>query len=34
MVIPAVSGIDRRWRAKAEFLSPRYTTRLEERNRD
>ena len=30
MVRPAVSGIDRRWKAKAEHLSPRYTTRLDE----
>ena len=30
MVRPAVSGIERRWKAKAEHLSPRYTTRLEE----
>ena len=30
MVRPAVSGLDRRWTAKAEFLSPRYTTRLDE----
>jgi DNA polymerase V len=30
VVRPAVSGVDRRWTAKAEFLSPRYTTRLEE----
>ena len=30
MVRPAVSGVERRWTAKAEHLSPRYTTRLEE----
>ena len=30
MVRPAVSGLERRWTAKAEYLSPRYTTRLEE----
>lgn len=30
MIRPAVSGVDRRWTAKAEFLSPRYTTRLDE----
>ncbi len=30
MVRPAVSGIERRWKAKAEHLSPRYTTRLDE----
>jgi DNA polymerase V len=30
MIRPAVSGVERRWSAKAEFLSPRYTTRLEE----
>ena len=30
MVRPAVSGIDRRWKAKAEYLSPRYTTQLDE----
>ena len=30
MVRPAVSGIERRWKAKAEHLSPRYTTRLSE----
>jgi len=30
MVRPAVSGVERRWTAKAEFLSPRYTTRIEE----
>ncbi len=30
MVRPAVSGVERRWKAKAEHLSPRYTTRLEE----
>ena len=29
-VQPAVSGVERRWKAKAEFLSPRYTTRIEE----
>ena len=29
-VRPVVSGVDRRWTAKAEFLSPRYTTRLDE----
>ena len=29
-VRPAVSGVDRRWSAKAEHLSPRYTTRLKE----
>lgn len=23
-------GVDRRWTARAEFLSPRYTTRLDE----
>ncbi len=28
--MPAVSGVERRWKAKAEHLSPRYTTRLEE----
>lgn len=27
---PAVSGVERRWTAKAEYLSPRYTTRLNE----
>jgi hypothetical protein len=26
----AVSGVERRWTAKAEFLSTRYTTRLTE----
>ncbi|MEH2044152.1 DUF4113 domain-containing protein [Nostoc sp.] len=30
MVRPAVSGVDRRWTDKAEHLSPRYTTRLDE----
>jgi DNA polymerase V len=30
MVRPAVSGLQRRWTAKAEYLSPRYTTRIEE----
>ena len=30
MVRPAVSGVDRRWSAKAEHLSPRYTTRIYE----
>jgi DNA polymerase V len=30
MIRPAVSGVERRWSAKAEFLSSRYTTRLEE----
>lgn len=30
MVRPAVSGVERRWTAKAEHLSPRYTTRLTE----
>jgi DNA polymerase V len=30
MVRPAVSGIERRWKSRAEHLSPRYTTRLEE----
>jgi DNA polymerase V len=30
MVRPAVSGVQRRWTAKADHLSPRYTTRLEE----
>ncbi len=30
MVRPAVSGVNRRWTAKAEHLSPRYTTQLEE----
>ena len=30
MVRPAVSGVERRWKAKAEHLSPRYTARLEE----
>ena len=30
MVRPAVSGVERRWTAKAEHLSPRYTTRLSE----
>jgi DNA polymerase V len=30
VVRPAVSGIERRWSAKAEYLSPRYTTRLDE----
>ena len=30
MVRPAVSSVDRRWTAKAEYLSPRYTTWLEE----
>ena len=30
MVRPAVSGFERRWSAKAEFLSRRYTTRLDE----
>ena len=30
MVRPTVSGVERRWTAKAEYLSPRYTTRLEE----
>ncbi len=30
MLRPAVAGVERRWTAKAEFLSPRYTTRLEE----
>jgi DNA polymerase V len=27
---PAVSGVERRWSAKAEYLSPRYTTRADE----
>jgi nucleotidyltransferase/DNA polymerase involved in DNA repair len=27
---PAVTGFDRKWTAKAEFLSPRYTTRLDD----
>ena len=27
---PAVSGVERKWVAKAKFLSKRYTTRLEE----
>ncbi len=27
---PAVTGVERRWTAKAEFLSPRYTTRLDD----
>ena len=30
MVRPAGSGPSRRWAAKAEHLSPRYTTRLDE----
>lgn len=30
MIRPAVSGIERRWKAKAEHVSPRYTTRLGE----
>jgi DNA polymerase V len=30
MVRPAVLGTERRWTAKAEHLSPRYTTRLDE----
>lgn len=30
MVRQAVSGVERRWAAKAEHVSPRYTTRLEE----
>ena len=30
MVRPAISGLDRRWTGKAEFMSPRYTTRLNE----
>ena len=30
MVRPAEAGVERRWAAKAEFLSPRYTTRLDE----
>ena len=30
MVRPAVSGVERRWAAKAEHVSPRYTTRLDE----
>jgi DNA polymerase V len=29
-VRPAVSGIERRWKAKADYLSPRYTTRVDE----
>ena len=30
MIRPAVSGTERRWSVKAEYLSPRYTTRLDE----
>lgn len=30
MVRPAVSGVERRWAAKAEHVSPRYTTRADE----
>jgi DNA polymerase V len=30
MIRPAVSGVDRRWTAKADYLSLRYTTRLTE----
>ena len=30
MVRPAVSGVERRWTAKAQYLSPRYTTQLDE----
>ena len=30
MVRPAVSGVERRWTAKAEYLSQRYTTKLDE----
>jgi DNA polymerase V len=29
-VRPAIAGMVRRWAAKSEFLSPRYTTRLDE----
>lgn len=27
---PAVSGVQRKWAAKSDYLSSRYTTRLEE----
>jgi len=27
---PTVSGVERKWTARTDFLSPRYTTRLEE----
>ncbi len=30
MIRPTVSGVDRRWTAKTDYLSPRYTTRLTE----